>query len=246
MKNKQPQPANHSISPIRNNQSPDHPSPNYLRTEFHCHTIYSKDSLTTPEKLIKTCQRKGIDRVVVTDHNNIEGAQRCQEIDPERVIIGEEVMTTRGELLAAYVCEEIPAGLQPMEVIERLRAQNAFISVSHPFDQHRSGHWELDDLLKILPYVDAIETFNSRCILPRFNFQAQNFAVEHGLLGTYGSDAHAAFELGRGNLLLLPFEDAESLKTALKNAVVPKIIQGTPFVHLTSRWAVWRKKRKSR
>jgi hypothetical protein len=76
-------------------------------------------------------------------------------------------------------------------------------------------------------------------MLPRFNFRAQDFAVEHGILGTYGSDAHAAFELGRGTLLMPPFDDAESLKTALKDAVVPKIILGTPFVHFTSRWAVW-------
>ena len=213
--------------------------PDHLRTEFHCHTIYSKDSLTQPAKLIETCKRKGIDRVVVTDHNRIEGALRCKEIDPERVIVGEEIMTTEGELLVAYVSEEIPPGLPPLEVITHLREQGAFISVSHPFDTHRNGHWDEDNLLKILPYVDAIETFNSRCMLPRFNFRAQEFAVEHDILGTYGSDAHAAFELGRGTLLLPPFEDAASLQEALKDAVVPKIIQGTPFVHFTSRWAVW-------
>ena len=215
---------------------------NYLRTEFHCHTIYSKDSLTQPEKLVETCKRKGIDRVVVTDHNTIEGALRCKEIDPELVIVGEEIMTTDGELLAAYVQEEIPPGLPPMEAIGRLRDQNAFISVSHPFDVHRSGHWEEENLLQILPFVDAIETFNARCMLPRFNFRAQDFAVEHGILGTYGSDAHAAFELGRGTLLLPPFHNAQDLKNALKEAVVPKIILGTPFVHFTSRWAVWMKK----
>lgn len=232
-----------------NNHNPISPAPEpgdtqYLRTEFHCHTIYSKDSLTRPEKLVKACIRKGIDRVVVTDHNTIEGAINCQEIDPERVIIGEEIMTTKGELLAVFISEEIPPGLQPMEVITRLREQGAFISVSHPFDKHRKGHWEEEELLKILPYVDAIETFNARCMLPRFNFRAQEFAIDHGVLGTYGSDAHTAFELGRGTLVLPPFEDTLSLKAALENPVVPKIIQGTPLVHFTSRWAVWWKKMK--
>ena len=79
-------------------------------------------------------------------------------------------------------------------------------------------------------------------MLPRFNFRAQDFAIEHGVLGTYGSDAHAAFELGRGNLLLPSFDDAVTLKEALMKAIVPKIILGTPFVHFTSRWAVWWKK----
>ena len=218
----------------------------HLRTEFHCHTYYSKDSLTQPKKLVETCIKKGIDRVVVTDHNSIEGALQCYEIDPDRVIIGEEIMTTEGELLAAFVKEEIPPGLPPLDAITNLREQKAFISVSHPFDTHRSGHWDESNLLKILPYVDAIETFNSRCMLPRFNFRAQEFAVKHGVLGTYGSDAHAAFELGRGNLLLPPFHDAASLKESLREAVFPKVIQGTPFIHFTSRWAVWWKMLRNR
>ncbi len=43
-------------------------------------------------------------------------------------------MTTKGEILAAFVTEEIPRGLSPQETIQRLRDQGAFISVSHPFE----------------------------------------------------------------------------------------------------------------
>ncbi|HEY3474500.1 MAG TPA: PHP domain-containing protein, partial [Anaerolineales bacterium] len=106
--------------------------------EFHCHTIFSKDSLTRPEVLVETCRQKGIDRVVVTDHNTIAGARVAQAIDPELVIVGEEIATTCGELLAMFVKEEIPKGLTPQEAIRRLRDQGAFISVSHPFDRWRS------------------------------------------------------------------------------------------------------------
>ena len=137
-----------------------------LRVEFHCHTQYSKDSLTSPERLVKTCRRKGIDRVLVTDHNTIAGARAAQELDPELTIVGEEIATTRGELLAAYVTEEVPAGLSPQETIRILKGQGAFISVSHPFDIYRSGHWKEGDLLEILPDIDAIEVFNSRCWSP--------------------------------------------------------------------------------
>jgi len=68
-----------------------------LSVEFHCHTVFSKDSLTSPRKLVETCRRRGIDRVVVTDHNTISGALAAQVIDPELVIVGEEIMTTKGE-----------------------------------------------------------------------------------------------------------------------------------------------------
>ena len=115
-----------------------------FRVEFHCHTIFSKDSLTRPRDLVETCRRKGIDRVIVTDHNSIAGAQAAQVLDPELVIVGEEIMTTRGEILAAFVQDEIPAGLSPQETIHRLKEQGAFISVSHPFDKLRSGGWKED------------------------------------------------------------------------------------------------------
>ncbi len=212
-----------------------------LRVDFHCHTTYSKDSLTTPEKLLAACRRKGIDRLAITDHNTIEGALRARELDPERVIVGEEILTTQGELLAYFLEEEIPAGLTPQATIERLKEQGAFISVSHPFDILRKGHWSLEALLEILPQIDAIETFNARCLWPGFNWQAQRFARQHSLPGTHGSDAHAAFEIGRGTLLLPPFHDAESLRESLKKAISPALILSMPWVHFTSRYAVWRK-----
>ncbi len=221
------------------------PMPSLLRTEFHCHTIHSKDSLTTPEALVAAARRKGIERLIVTDHNTIAGALACQALDPQRVIVGEEIMTTRGELLAAFVQEEIPAGLPPQEAITRLRAQGAFISVSHPFDRFRNGHWALPDLLDILPLVDAIETFNARCLWPGFNTQAQRFAQEHGIPGTVGSDAHAAFEVGRASLWLPDFHDAASLKAALREASPAQLTLSMPWVHLTSRYAVWKKGRSS-
>ena len=136
-----------------------------LKVEFHCHTVASKDSLTRPRDLVDTCRRKGIDRVVITDHNTIGGAQAAQSLDPQLVIVGEEIMTTRGEILAAFVREEIPKGLSPTETIQRLKDQGAFISVSHPFDEWREGGWQEADLMEILPHVDAIEVYNSRCML---------------------------------------------------------------------------------
>lgn len=208
-----------------------------LSVELHCHTIFSKDSLTTPQKLVQTCRRKRIDRVVVTDHNTIAGALVAQKLDPELVIVGEEIMTTRGELLAAFVTEEVPPFLTPQETILRLKDQGAFISVSHPFDRLRNGACEEEDLLEILPQVDAIEVFNSRCIDPQFNRDAQEFAAKHNIAGTVGSDAHAAFELGRSLLMLDPFEGPDGMRRVIRKGI-HKARLSSPWVHLASRFAV--------
>ncbi|MBW8010877.1 MAG: PHP domain-containing protein [Chloroflexi bacterium] len=213
----------------------------HLRVEFHCHTKYSKDSLSDVEDLLAVCEERSIDRLVITDHNTIAGALKAKELDPDRVIVGEEIMTQEGEILAAFVQEEIPEGLLAEEVIKRLREQGAFISVSHPFDKFRSGHWKLPDLTRIAPLVDAIETFNSRCNLPLYNRRARDFAKKHDLLGTAGSDAHASFEVGRATMFIPYFEDAEELRIAIKEAKFEAKLSA-PWVHLTSRYAVWRKR----
>jgi predicted metal-dependent phosphoesterase TrpH len=212
-----------------------------LRVEFHCHTVYSKDSLTSPESLVETCRRKRIDRVVVTDHNTILGARAAQALDPERVIVGEEIMTSRGEILAAFLTEQVPRGLSPRDTIERLRGQGAFISVSHPFDEWREGGWQEADLLEISPLVDAIEVFNSRCMSPTFNRRAAEFARRHDLAGTVGSDAHAAFELGRSLVMLEPFEGPDEMRKVIRGAQY-ETHWSLPWVHLVSRYATLRKK----
>ncbi len=212
--------------------------------EFHCHTVYSADSLTSLEKTIAACRKKGINRLVITDHNTISGAKLAFQLAPEMVIIGEEVMTRQGELLVAFVREEIPSGLTAKEAISRLRAQGAFISVSHPFDRLRNGHWEPADLEAIAPLVDAIETFNSRCMLPWHNFQAAAFARRHGLAGTAGSDAHAASEIGGAVMRLLPFSNADELRKVISQARY-RLRLAPPWVHFYSRYAKWAKLRRA-
>ncbi len=219
------------------------PKNNLWQLEFHCHTLASKDSLTRPEDLIRVARQKGLDRLVITDHNTIAGAKAAQALDPELVIVGEEIMTTRGEILAAFVQEEIPAGLTPQETIRRLKKQGAFISVSHPYDTHRKGGWKEADLLEIIPDVDAIEVFNSRCMDPRFNYQAKAFAEKHNLPGTVGSDAHGTFEVATSVLLLDPFTGPDEMRKVIRHAKV-KTKLSPWWVHLISRYASIKKKMK--
>jgi predicted metal-dependent phosphoesterase TrpH len=189
---------------------------------------------------LKTCYKKGIDRLVITDHSTIQGAQIAHQLDPETIIIGEEVMTQQGELLAVFVQEEIPHGLAAMDAIKLLRDQGAFISISHPFDVLRKGHWKPSALYEILPYIDAIETFNARCLRAAFNLKAKQFAQEYNIQATVGSDAHIQFEIGNATMRLVDFSDINSLKSALLSAQIDT--RYSPgWVHLFSRYATFRK-----
>ena len=190
-----------------------------IRAEFHCHTVYSHDSSNRIAQLVAAARKRGITRLAITDHNTIRGALIANVLDPQLVIVGEEILTEQGELLAYYVKEEIPKGLSAKETIARLKDQGAFIAIPHVFDLRRHG-WRMADLLEILPFVDALEVFNARCLAGGINRRAREFAEERALPMIAGSDAHSLVELGLGSVYLPEFNSPDELREALKTAVI--------------------------
>jgi predicted metal-dependent phosphoesterase TrpH len=203
-----------------------------LKIDFHCHTHYSSDSIAKIDEILNAAHRQQLDKLVITDHNTICGAIEAHALEPDFVIVGEEVKTTSGELLAFFVKEEVPANLDPFKAIEELKAQGAFISVSHPMDNVRP-HWPLKMLKEIAPFVDAIEVGNARVFRQDANDQARNFAAAHGLPGTAGSDGHHPYEIGRMALEMDDFNDTESLRRVISSARMVGRISPT-WVHLYS------------
>ena len=216
--------------------------PGRLAVETHCHTYWSTDCLMLPERLIEAAGKAGLDRLAITDHNLIGGAQELARLAPGLIIVGEEIKTSEGELLAYYVHEHVPRGLTPEETIRRLRDQQAAISVAHPFDHERSGAWTEANLRRILPLVDAVEVFNARCIVRNANQLAAAFAATTGKPGSAGSDAHSYREVGRTQMILPPFEDGPSLARAFAQAEL--VCRASSLaIHFVSTYATWRKKR---
>lgn len=207
--------------------------------ELHSHTIYSRDCMIRLEDLQKICRKRGIDKLAITDHNTAKAALEMARLYPMLIIPGEEIMTSKGEILAWFIKEEVPAGLSPFETIERLRGQGAIISAAHPFDRYRKGGWRQEDLLAISEQLDAIEVFNSRCIRPEDNAAALAFATAHEKLMTCGSDAHIATEFGKAILKIRPFSNTgESFRQSLQSAVRIEVLS-SPLVHLGSTYAKW-------
>lgn len=190
---------------------------------------------------MRACREKGIDKIALTDHHSIRGALEMQALAPELVIVGEEILTTQGELLAYFVEEVVPRGLPPREAIARLKAQGAAISVPHPFDRWRSGAWRETDLIAILPEVDAIEVFNSRIVFRADNARAADFAQQHDKLCTVGSDAHYGRELGRA-VVKMPHSPDTSAKLLAGLAQAEFLCHSSsPFIH-TLNMLAWTKR----
>jgi len=206
-----------------------------IRAEFHCHTVYSPDSLVELGALLKACDERGIDKIAITDHSNMQGAIKAHNMAPDRVIVAEEIATFEGEILGYFMTEEIPQGLPAVEVVRRLRGQGAFISLAHPFDPHRSW-WTEKTLDQILPYVDGLEVFNARCRREEYNQVAYEFALEQWKTLMAGSDAHTLKELGRATMTMPRFDDAEGLRAAAREATISGELSGL-YVHMVSTFA---------
>ena len=216
-----------------------------MRIDLHCHTFHSPDSLMTLDALLQAMDRRGLDMVAVTDHNTIAGARALHARAPARVLIGEEIKTTQGELIAFFLEEEVPPGLSPEETITRVHAQGALVGASHPFDRLRGDAMGMEHLEPIHRELDFLEVLNARMTFPRDNRLAREMAARWGLPGSAGSDAHAPAEVGLAYVDMMDFEGPQDF---LDNLAMGQVggRQSSPTVHLHSTYARWHKRRKAR
>jgi len=169
--------------------------------DLHCHTSASFDSLSKPEQVARAAGERGLTHLAITDHDRIEGALRARDAAPAglMVIIGQEVRTTTGDLIALFVDEPIKPGMAPYEAAQAVHEQGGVVGLAHPFDRFRSGAgrkgWE-GELERVIPELDYVEAWNARLIAGDGNRRAAEFAKAHGLAGVAASDAHTIMEVG--------------------------------------------------
>jgi predicted metal-dependent phosphoesterase TrpH len=204
-----------------------------FRIDFHVHTRYSRDCKVSPSRVVEIARSRGLTHVVITDHNSIEGALEAKAAAPDFVIVGEEVATETGELLAFFIHEQVPKGLSLEETVRRIRGQGGIVGVSHPLDRLRREAIGRKALEPILGLVDCLEVFNARVILRSDNERARALAQARDLPGTAGSDAHSAREIGRAYVELLPFGGPHDFIQSLREGKVVGRLS-SPFIHLIS------------
>ena len=167
--------------------------------DLHCHTSASFDSLAAPAAVVRAAASRGLTHLAVTDHDRIDGALRARDAarDGLTVLIGEEVKTTDGDLVAVFIENAVPAGLSASETIDAIREQGGLVGVPHPFDRLRGyGRNSGAELGEIAGRVDWIEAYNARVIGGGANERAAIFAVEHKIPGVSASDSHTVMEVG--------------------------------------------------
>jgi hypothetical protein len=214
-----------------------------INIDLHVHTNYSRCAILKPAEIEPLALKRGLDAVAITDHNTIDGALEVKNHAKKiKVIIGEEIKTTKGEIIGYFLNEQIPPFLTPEETIKEIKRQGGLVSVPHPFDRLRSSRLEAETLEKILPNLDMIEIFNSRDILTGQDFGLIEKACQMGAVPVAASDAHLRVEVGRSYLTMEAFDGPEDFLKNL-NGMIP-VKRKSPFwVHLVTKALKFYKKK---
>jgi predicted metal-dependent phosphoesterase TrpH len=192
--------------------------------DLHSHSRASFDSLASPEAMLRTAASRGLTHLAITDHDRIDGALAARDVAARvapgvSVIVGEEIKTLDGDLVALHLTEAVPPGLPADEAIAAVRAQGGLIGIPHPFDRFRGSLLRDDRMERLVDQVDWVEAHNARVAVGKGNQQAAELAHAHGKPGIAVSDAHSAFEVGVAYTVLDgDLSTAAGLRAALATA----------------------------
>jgi predicted metal-dependent phosphoesterase TrpH len=211
-----------------------------MKLDMHVHTRGSFDCLSDPSRVVEQALARGLDRLCITDHNEVDVALQLAAAYPQHVIAGEEVKTAEGvDVIGLFLTQRIPKGTPARAACEQIREQGGVVYVPHPFAGGKGGGGRILPLIEDL--VDAVEAFNARIHQPALNDRAAAWAAERGLAAGAGSDAHTLAEIGRGWVELPEFDlTPAGLLQALRRGRVHGVLSSR-VVHLASTWAKVRK-----
>jgi predicted metal-dependent phosphoesterase TrpH len=210
-----------------------------IRVDLHVHCSASPDCTIEPERVAARCRQLGLSPVFLTDHDTIAGAVKLQAIGSERIIAGEEVMTSEGELIGLFLERAVPKGLTPKETAVEVKAQGGLVYLEHPYDPFRR-HLSEAGIETLADLIDIVEVFNGRSE-EEANRRAEDLCDILGAAPGAGSDAHSLREIGSACIEMQDFEGAQDFLANLRNA---KIIKRRPRVLLMAETMLSRRLRR--
>jgi predicted metal-dependent phosphoesterase TrpH len=174
------------------------PGANRAFIDLHCHTRASFDSLANPDAVVRAAAARGLTHLAITDHDRIDAALEARDAAPEgiTVLVGEEVKSVDGDMIAVFLRKAVPPGLSAIETIAAIREQGGLVGIPHPFDARRGFGRRGTDLESIADKIDWVEAYNARVFGSSANEKAALFAVGHDLPGVAASDSHTVLEVG--------------------------------------------------
>ena len=194
------------------------------RADLHIHTVASDGTATVTAILEHIERNTDLDLIAISDHERIDAALAARAMATDRglraeVIVGEEVTTLGGHLLALFIDRPIRPYRSLRATIAAVHEVGGLAIPAHPLVPYPlcAQGWVLRRLLDdpdpaVRP--DALETFNPTTLGKPWHGRVTRFADEHGLAHVGSSDAHALDAIGSG-WTTFPGHDAADLRRAI-------------------------------
>lgn len=192
------------------------------RADLHMHTRLSDGGPTPGQVIEHVLCHTDLDVIAITDHNRVEGGLWARDLAGRHgldVIVGEEVSTADGHLLALFIEEPVGPGLSMEETVAAVHAQGGLAIAAHPFDIVSGGllspssrRWTERGLMSL--QLDGLEALNASLVPRAANARAAQLARRLELASAGGSDAHHLAAIGRA-YTRFPGRTAEDLRRAI-------------------------------
>jgi predicted metal-dependent phosphoesterase TrpH len=183
-----------------------------LKIDLHVHTIYSVDSLITPEEVAYYAKRRGLDAVAVTDHDRLDSALRMSKEKDFLILPGMEITSSDGHLVALNIQDPVPKGLTVEETVDKIHNAGGIAVACHPGAMFKGS---LGD--RTTSMFDAVEVVNSSAIPFRYSVKrGEQIAFRHKLARVAGSDAHYGPEIGCAYTLVEAEPNADDIVNAIR------------------------------
>jgi predicted metal-dependent phosphoesterase TrpH len=177
------------------------------RADLHIHTLASDGTAGVVDILDHVERSTELDVIAITDHERIDAALAGRAIARDRglrveVVVGEEVTTLGGHLLALWIEAPVKPFRSLRSTIAAIHDQGGIAIPAHPLVPYPlcAQGFVLRRLLaderRYRP--DAIEAFNPTTLGRPWHGRVVRFAEEHGLARVGSSDAHALDAIGTG------------------------------------------------
>ena len=105
-----------------------------LKYDLHIHTKYSMCGNLEPSLVLKLAKKRGLNGIAITDHNEMKGCFKTKKLNKDKdfeVVVGSEVRTDKGDLLAYYINEPIKSR-ELFDVLDEIKGQGGLAVVAHP------------------------------------------------------------------------------------------------------------------
>lgn len=194
-----------------------------MRADLHVHTLAS-DGVSDVRTIMRHAIGRKVDVLAITDHERIDAALAARSIAdseglPIEIVVGEEVTTRNGHLVALFLKERIGPWQSMRTTVARVHDQGGLAIVAHPLVPYplcasartiRKLMHDPDEHV----HPDALEAFNPTTARMRWSRRVPAFAEEVGVAAVAGSDAHRASDVGHA-VTTFAGSSAADLRTAM-------------------------------